>query len=86
MTCWYVKNLGDAMLADHALSELQSALDAYRSDPMNEPFDVFIRHESDGRLHCELMVYLPPQARAFAAYIGASTCIVPPGSRGLSTL
>lgn len=58
MDQWFMANLGDAMLAgdelDHvcALFELQG-----NRSPTTA---VLMRHENLGRLHCELVLYFPP--------------------------
>ena len=75
---WHVLNPGDPLLADEQLTQV---LDAARiacsdaeggSDPV-----VFQRHESEGRLHCELKLYFSPGLAAFAQSIGARVCRVP---------
>lgn len=46
---------------------------------------VFIRHESEGRLHCELKAYLSPGAAVLAGRLGAEPC-TRPALPGLSLL
>lgn len=38
---------------------------------------VFVRHESEGRLHCEVHVYFSPAASALAKAFDASPCAKP---------
>ena len=58
MRDWFSKNLGDAMLAYellHQFEELFSAAHASAGKPGD--MAAFVRHESEGRLHCEVKVY-----------------------------
>lgn len=72
MDQWFMANLGDAMLAgdelDHvcALFELQG-----NRSPTTA---VLMRHENLGRLHCELVLYFPPELADLAARVGAHPC------------
>jgi hypothetical protein len=85
MTHWSRINLGDATLAgpalDRLVARLQTALD--EAGPDTE-IAAFSRHESEGRLHCELVVYLSPAAQGIAHAMGAMPCACPaPGDLGL---
>jgi len=75
MAAWFVKNLGDAMLAWDALGQIETL---YRSlyERADSPQDaaVFIRHESEGRLHCEVMAYFSPNSFLLAAELDAVPC------------
>lgn len=86
MNNWFVKNLGDAMLAFEAQAELEEVLTSVRSDSRN-PADMaaFIRHESDGGLHCEVKVYLSPGCVAVAEEVNAKPC-AKPSPEGLGML
>ncbi len=86
MNDWLVKNLGDAMLAFEAQAELEDVLTSVRSDSGN-PADMaaFIRHESDGGLHCEVKVYLSPACVAVAEEVNAKPC-AKPSPEGLGML
>ena len=59
MSTWFISNLGDAMLADAFLDRIKVFF-LSELGKANGPADmaVFVRHESEGRLHCELKVYL----------------------------
>ena len=61
MNTWFTKNLGDPMLAGESLDHLKT-LFLSAQVKMNYPKDMalFIRHESEGHLHCEVKVYFSP--------------------------
>ena len=86
MNDWFVKTLGYAMLAFEAQAELEDVLTSVRSDSGN-PADMaaFIRHESDGGLHCEVKVYLSPACVAVAEEVNAKPC-AKPSPEGLGML
>ena len=45
---------------------------------------IFIRHESEGRLHCKVNAYFSPAAGAVAEAVGARPCSKPaPDGLGL---
>lgn len=85
MTCsWFTKNLGDAMLAGEALAEIaENFLSIYGKEALPEKAAIFIRHESEGHLHCEVKVYLTPEAFILAKVIDADPCRRP-DQNGLS--
>lgn len=86
LSSWYVRNLGDAMLAQDALVEIQRRFDeAYRDAGQMPEMRLFIRHVSEGRLHCEVMVYFSPAAAAVARECDAEPC-APPARDGLGLL
>ncbi|MCW8900156.1 MAG: hypothetical protein OQK75_05945 [Gammaproteobacteria bacterium] len=81
MSAWFKKNLGDAMLATEQLDRikkrfLSSYSDCNHSNASNSAA-VFIRHESEGRLHCEVHVYFSPAAFSVANAVGAKRCKKP---------
>ncbi len=80
---WHVKNLGDALLASPALSHVEALFEAIYGDS-GVPA-VFVRHESEGQLHCSVMLYFPPEAQELAQRVQARRCH-PPGKDGLSVL
>ena len=75
---WYMLNLGDAMLAADSLEKIRLGFPSRGTRPVlaGEPA-VFVRHESEGRLHCEVRVYFSPAAAALARAVGASPCARP---------
>lgn len=86
MKAWHVLNLGDAMLAGAALDRIEAQLEAEWAR-LGQPDDAaaYTRHESEGRLHCELKVYLAPGLRDAAERLGAEPCDEP-SRDGLSLL
>lgn len=86
MKNWFSKNLGDPMLAGELLGTLEKCFlssDA-NADSANE-MAVFIRHEAEGRLHCEVKVYFSPASVVVARELDAKPC-EKPSLDGLSLL
>ncbi len=78
MTQWFSKNLGDATLAHEEQESLKAILEsAYARAGNQDDMASFYRHESEGRLHCEVKVYLSPSSIAVAKEVGASPCEKP---------
>jgi len=75
MRDWFSKNLGDGMLASEPLRQLEALLLAWYANAGN-PKDMaaFIRHESDGRLHCDVKVYFSPASIVVAREVDAKPC------------
>ncbi len=75
MAAWFAKNLGDAMLAWDSLDRIETLYTSwYGRVDGHEDVAVFIRHESEGRLHCEVMAYFSPEAFLLAAALDAAPC------------
>ncbi len=56
----------------------------YGADNSSEEQALFIRHESEGRLHCEVVVYFSPATVTIAKAVNASPCKKPfPDGLGL---
>lgn len=72
---WFVANLGEAPFAAALLEDVK-ALFRREFEIANRPPDMamFVRHESEGRLHCELKVYFSPRAASVARAMEASPC------------
>lgn len=86
MTSWFSKSLGDAMLAYEPLDRLENYLvSTYAKAETPAQMAVFMRHESVGRLHCEVMVYFSPASVDVARKLDAERC-VKPSPDGLSLL
>ena len=86
MSIWCCKNLGDAMLAYLELDHVESVcLSAYEKGNCPDEMAVFYRHESEGRLHCEVKVYFSPALARIAEELGAAPC-EQPTKYGLSLL
>lgn len=78
MEQWFMANLGDAMLAGDELDRV-CALFGQLGD-RNATTAVLMRHENHGGLHCELMLYFPPELADLAACVGATPCGRPDSS------
>lgn len=75
MRDWFTKNLGDGMLAGEPLCQLEELfLTEYANAGHPEEMAAFIRHESEGRLHCEVKVYLSPASVGVARAVDAESC------------
>lgn len=75
-TPWHTKNLGDALLASEELARIKSLFLSTYPQPGTD-LAIFIRHESEGRLHCEAILYFPPAAAAIAKALNATPCAQP---------
>lgn len=74
------------MLAWEALDEIEALFKSrYATFENFKDLAVFSRHESEGRLHCEVMVYFSPATDVLAKEIKARPCQRPAPS-GLSLL
>ncbi len=75
MRNWFLKNLGDGMLASEPLRHLEELFLAVYANAGNpKEMAAFIRHESDGRLHCEVKVYFSPASVVVAREVDAEPC------------
>lgn len=74
------------MLAYMALEKIKEAcLSTYQKSNCPDDMAVFFRHESEGRLHCEVKVYFSPAIGDTAKTLGAFPC-EQPTRYGLSLL
>jgi hypothetical protein len=75
---WHRLSLGDATLAADDLSKIETEAKAFFEQAGN-PSDMalFVRHESEQRLHCELVVYYSPKAFPLAKVSTASPWAMP---------
>ncbi|MHB1084693.1 MAG: hypothetical protein ACYCZA_07620 [Thiobacillus sp.] len=72
---WFECNLGDAMLAGDSLDAIKTLfLSAYEKASRPADMAVFVRHESEGRLHCEVKVYFSPASAGVAEAFEAIPC------------
>lgn len=71
MTTWYSKTLGDGILAYAPKETIQLAF-AARPHPVDVA--VFMRHELEGRLQCEVVAYFSPAAKDLALQLDARPC------------
>ena len=75
MNTWYTLNLGDALLADRELERIGTLFASEAAQhTQNGDMAIFIRHESEGRLHCAVTLYFSPAAAALARTLGATPC------------
>jgi hypothetical protein len=78
MPKWFRKNLGDASLAGESLEQIkQLFLQTYADQSPTFDKALFYHHLSEGRLHCEIVVYFSPATAEFAAQVAASPCQKP---------
>ncbi len=83
---WHNKNLGDALLAFELLHQIETQFQAeFNAADQPEEMALFIRHVSEGRLHCEVWVYFSPRASHLAQLQSARPC-ARPASQGLGLL
>jgi len=83
---WFSMSLGDPLVAGEPLSDLEARVRAAgaTADGPGE-MALFVRHESDGGLHCEVRAYFSPSATSVARAVGADPCDRP-SPEGLSLL
>jgi hypothetical protein len=75
---WFKINLGDAMLAGIAQEELEKSFsNVIENTVHSKEMAMFIRHENQGRLHCELVVYFSPACDSIATKLDATPCMNP---------
>lgn len=78
MTTWFSLDCGDGLIAYEPLGRLEEAFSsAYVISKNPKEMAAFIRHESEGRLHCLVRVYLSPASASVATAIGAVPCEKP---------
>jgi len=78
METWYSIELGDGMFAVSPMDEIKAAFQrsfAEAGKPAN--MAVFTRYESENRLHCEVIAYFSPAAKAIAREFDAQPCEKP---------
>lgn len=78
MEHWRSKSLGDGMWADIPSEEIKQLFQPL-FESAGKPVDmaIFTRSESEGRLHCEVIAYFSPAARAIAETFDAEPCEKP---------
>ena len=84
MKSWFSKNLGDAVLARDEQDRIEKLVEpAGAHGATSGELAAFFRHEAEGRLHCELIVYFSPMTATVARSVGAKPCRRP-SPNGLS--
>lgn len=72
---WFTKDLGDGLTASEPLDRIE---DLFRVEYLRagrpREMAVFISHQSEGRLHCEVFAYFSPASAALAKALGAAPC------------
>ena len=72
---WFGKNLGDAMMAFDSLDKIHALFQStYGTDGCPKDVGVFIRHNSEGSLHCQVEVYFSPASASLAQAMCAQPC------------
>lgn len=78
MQSWFVKNLGDAMLAFDSLEQIKQQVSEFCENAgIPKIMAAFFRHESINQLHCQVKVYFSPVVSELALSIGADPCDKP---------
>jgi len=86
MRDWFLLNLGDAMLAGEQQDRIRELLLSAVTQAGNPgEMAAFSRHESEGRLHCEVKIYFSPMSATVAREVNARAC-EKPSPTGLSLL
>ncbi len=76
---WHSLPLGDALTAHLALERIRESFETCYP-PADRPAGaaVYVRHESPGGLHCEVIVFFSPGAASLARAFDATPCDDPP--------
>lgn len=78
MSVWFTRNLGDAMLAGESIDRIrESFLSEYEKSGRPAAMALFIRHESEGQLHCDVKVFFSPASASVAQAFDAVPCARP---------
>ena len=78
MNPWYSVSLGDGMMAPVPSAEIEERFQAAFLAAGKPPeMAVFVRSESEGRLHCEAIAYFSPAAGDVAKAFDAQPCPKP---------
>ncbi|MCP5208393.1 MAG: hypothetical protein H7A01_14390 [Hahellaceae bacterium] len=85
MQSWYRKSLGDAMFTDSSIDRIIDRFHQTYSKEAPLRAAIYYRHETEGRLHCEMVVYFTPATVALALALEATPC-QPPETTDLTWL
>ncbi|MBI3168501.1 MAG: hypothetical protein HYZ22_08490 [Chloroflexi bacterium] len=78
MKNWYSIGIGDGIMAAEPSEEIQVLFSQiFEATGMPVEMAVFTRHESEGRLHCEVVAYFSPAALEVAEAFDAQPCEKP---------
>ena len=77
-TPWFSKALGDGVWAYSKTDQIKDLFEPLFVLAGRPPeMAVFTRHESEGRLHCEVIAYFSPSAATVAHVLHAQPCDKP---------
>jgi hypothetical protein len=66
------------MLASETLARIENKfIEYHRISGKPSDMALYVRHESEGRLHCEVIIYLSPASSELAREIDARACEKP---------
>lgn len=83
---WRSTSLGDAQTAFMDCRDIAEVFEAmFETAGRPEDMAVFVRNDSEGRLHCEVTVFFSPAAQALAKRYRAGPC-EKPSADGLDLL
>jgi hypothetical protein len=86
MAKWRSKSLGDAQTAFMDCRDIAEVFEEmFEAAGRPEDMAVFVRNDSEGRLHCEVTVFFSPSALALAKRYQAGSC-EKPAAAGLDLL
>ena len=78
MNHWYSISLGDGIMAAAPSAEIKEQFQSLFIAAGKPPdMAVFLRSESEGRLHCEVIAYFSPAAAEVAQAFDAHPCATP---------
>ena len=78
MPGWYVKNCGEAIFAEESMEKIKKLFrEEYKKLDNPDDMAIFIRHESEGYLHCQVKIYFSPAAGIIASKVEAIPCARP---------
>jgi hypothetical protein len=78
MSSWFRKDLGDAMMAFEPLGQIEALFQsAYGVGTPPRDVAVFVRHNSEGHLHCRVEVFFSPASAVLAKEMDADPCDQP---------
>ncbi|MFE8070967.1 hypothetical protein QQM79_07895 [Marinobacteraceae bacterium S3BR75-40.1] len=86
MDSWFQLHLGDGIMAQVPCQTIREAYARARLEQaLPESHVIYIRHDNEGGLQCEVTVYFPPSLEKLARQFHASPC-PPPHKVGLEIL
>lgn len=75
MAGWHSRNLGDALMAHAEMERIEQRFRAvYAAAGRPSDMALFIRHVSEGQLHCDVILYFPPTTAELAVWAEAESC------------